>query len=145
MLSPGNFLDLAFMRKEGFHSVLSVAIEVVVQCLLADLATDALISIHTPEHNYFTVENISRLSGRKFQFFSPAALVLSGNSPGIQRDASAAGNTRRSGARAVGLQNAVFNQRRHDSGCVAVRSAHCGRGVASRQLATIKHDFKNIA
>ena len=75
--------------------------------------------------------------------FTVGRQFCSGNSPGIQREASAAGKARRSGARVLSDdQHAVFDERGDDAAGLAFAGADDAGGVAARQFAAVEHGFE---
>lgn|SRR4030095_1140312 len=67
---PREFFDLSPIGHEYFDFVLAVSAEMIVQSFLADFAANPLFSVLPPKHYDFTIENKSRLRGRKIQFSS---------------------------------------------------------------------------
>jgi hypothetical protein len=69
--------------------------------------------------------------------------VLSGNNPGIQREAGVAEKARRNGARVLSEgERALFEQGRDDTTRLAVAGADDVGGVRTREFAAIKYSFE---
>ncbi len=72
--------------------------------------------------------------------------TLSGNRPGIQRTANAAGNARRSGAREFSeTDHPLLDQCRHYPTRLTLTGAHDCVGLAARQFSAVEHRFEDAA
>ena len=72
--------------------------------------------------------------------------AFSRNNPGIHREASAAGNVRRSGARGLSeTSTSLIHQSRDNAAGLPLTCADNGVGVSAGQFSTVEDCFENTA